>query len=93
MVDDTLPVPEEREIESLSPEARREHALTLRGRVLEAHLDALANIARLMSDDEFRFLAREAKSAADIRRAIEARFGGEAAVAKHAAVGEVVLFC
>ncbi len=35
------------------------------------HLDTLANIARLMSDGEFRYRASEAKSARDLREAIE----------------------
>jgi mannitol/fructose-specific phosphotransferase system IIA component (Ntr-type) len=37
------------------------------------HLDSLASIARLMSDEEFRYLAVTAKDAAEFRRAIVAR--------------------
>ena len=43
----------------------------------EEHLDALANVARLMSDEEFRFLALQAQNAQDLKNAIEARFGGD----------------
>jgi mannitol/fructose-specific phosphotransferase system IIA component (Ntr-type) len=52
------------------------------------HLDALANVARLMSDDEFRFLALQARDAAGMKFAIETCFGGEAATARHESVGE-----
>ena len=53
----------------------------------EEHLDALGNVARLMSDEEFRYLALKARDALDLSQAIEACFGGEAAVARHEAVG------
>lgn len=39
----------------------------------EEHLDSLANIARLMADDEFRYLALAAANTAQLRAAIEAR--------------------
>ena len=55
---------------------------------VEDHLSALANIARLMSDDEFRYLALSAKDTGDIRRAIESQFGGEEAVARTESIGE-----
>ena len=54
----------------------------------EEHLDALGNVARLMSDEEFRYLALKARDANGLREAIEACFGGEAAVARHEAVGD-----
>ena len=54
----------------------------------EDHLDALANVARLMSDEEFRFLALQATSTQDIREAIEARFEGDGSSAKHSAAPE-----
>lgn len=57
-------------------------------RAPEEHLDSLANIARLMSDDEFRYLALSAKSTAQFRQAIEARMSGESAVAHFEAIGE-----
>lgn len=41
------------------------------------HLDSLASIARLMSDEEFRFLAVTAENTADFRRAVEDRMDGE----------------
>ncbi len=56
------------------------------------HLDSLANIARLMSDDEFRYLALAAKNTREFRRAIEVRMSGESAVAHHAAIGEGLQF-
>lgn len=52
------------------------------------HLDSLTNIARLMSDDEFRYLAISAKNSQDMKEAIESRMSGESAAAHHAAVGE-----
>ena len=58
----------------------------------EEHLDSLANIARLMSDDEFRYLALSAKNTAQFKQAIEARMSGEVAVAYHEAVGEGLRF-
>ena len=54
----------------------------------EEHLGALANVARLMSDDEFRYLALQAKSADDLKAAIEVNFGGELAKDRIAAIGE-----
>jgi len=54
----------------------------------EQHLDALANVARLMSDDEFRFRALEARTAGDLQAAIQARFGGEAAAERFEHAGE-----
>lgn len=39
----------------------------------EEHIAALANVAKLMSDDEFRYLATRAKNATQLRRAIEVR--------------------
>jgi len=54
----------------------------------EEHLDALANVARLMSDDGFRYMALKAQSAQSLGHAIEAHFGGEVAAARIAAVGE-----
>ena len=45
----------------------------------EEHLDSLASIARLMADDEFRFQALSAASAAQLRSAIEARMPTPAA--------------
>lgn len=52
------------------------------------HLDSLANIARLMSDDEFRFLAISANNTAELKAAIESRMSGESAAAHYDAVGE-----
>jgi mannitol/fructose-specific phosphotransferase system IIA component (Ntr-type) len=54
----------------------------------EQHLDALANVARLMADDEFRYRALEARDAGALQAAIEARFGGEAAAERFEHVGE-----
>ncbi|GJM23300.1 MAG: hypothetical protein DHS20C15_32150 [Planctomycetota bacterium] len=54
----------------------------------EQHLDALANVARLMSDNEFRYLALEARNAEQLQTAIESCFGGEAATHRHESVGE-----
>ncbi len=52
------------------------------------HLDSLANIARLMSDDEFRYLATEARNAEDFAAAIKSRISGEEAAQEHAQTGE-----
>lgn len=52
------------------------------------HLDSLASIARLMSDDEFHYLALEAKNAAEFRDAIVSRSSGEPAAIHHEQVGE-----
>lgn len=54
----------------------------------EEHLDSLASIARLMSDDEFRYLALGAANTDQFRQAIEARMTGASAAARHEAVGE-----
>ncbi|MFT7669692.1 MAG: mannitol/fructose-specific phosphotransferase system IIA component (Ntr-type) [Planctomycetota bacterium] len=54
----------------------------------EAHLDSLASIARLMSDDEFRYLALSAADTGEFRQAIESRMSGESAVAHHETIGE-----
>ena len=54
----------------------------------EEHLDSLGNIARLMSDDEFRYLALNAANADQFLKAIESRSTGESAVAHHEAIGE-----
>ncbi|MFC1759624.1 PTS sugar transporter subunit IIA, partial [Planctomycetota bacterium] len=43
--------------------------------VTSEHLDTLANVARLMSDDEFRYLASEAKHATEFRQAIASCLG------------------
>lgn len=53
----------------------------------EDHLDALANVARLMSDDEFRYLALRARNTRELHEAIEARFSGEVAAARLATYG------
>ena len=52
------------------------------------HLDTLANVARLMSDDEFRYLAIEAKSTDEFRAAIESRIPVGPAVPHTVPVGE-----
>ena len=54
----------------------------------EEHLDSLASIARLMADDEFRYLALTAEDAVQFRQAIESRMSGRSAAAHHLAVGE-----
>lgn len=54
----------------------------------EQHLDALANVARLMADDDFRYEALEARDADQLRDAIESHFDGKAAAARQEAVGE-----
>jgi mannitol/fructose-specific phosphotransferase system IIA component (Ntr-type) len=56
------------------------------------HLDSLANIAKLMSDDEFRYLAIAAKNTKEFRQAIELRMSGEPAIAHLAAIGESLRF-
>ncbi|MFT7618248.1 MAG: mannitol/fructose-specific phosphotransferase system IIA component (Ntr-type) [Planctomycetota bacterium] len=43
----------------------------------EEHIAALSNVAKLMSDDEFRYLATRAKDTAQLRRAIEVRSQNE----------------
>ncbi len=53
-----------------------------------SHLDELADIARLMSDDEFHYLALEARDSGELRRAIEDRMSGESAAAHFEAAGE-----
>lgn len=52
------------------------------------HLDTLANIARLMSDDEFHYLALKARNADEFHRAIEDRMSGELAAEHFEGVGE-----
>ncbi len=52
------------------------------------HLDSLANVARLMSDDEFRYLALKAKTTEEFRAAIETRRSGKAAAEHHKSVDE-----
>ncbi len=54
----------------------------------EEHLDSLSNIARLMADDEFRYLALSAGTVDQFQQAIESRMTGESAVAHHEAIGE-----
>ena len=54
----------------------------------EQHLDALANVARLMSDDEFRYRALQAGDKEELRAAIESHFGGDTAAVRAAASGE-----
>lgn len=56
------------------------------------HLDSLANVARLMSDDEFHYLALEAKDTQEFRSAIEARMSGESATAHFDSIGEGLKF-
>ena len=51
------------------------------------HLDSLANIARLMSDNEFRFLAISAQNVEELKAAVELRMSGTLAAEHHAAVG------
>lgn len=51
------------------------------------HLDSLANIARLLSDDEFRYLAIKAQNASELKLAIQDRMGGQAVAGPRAAVG------
>ena len=52
------------------------------------HLDTLANIARIMSDDEFHYLALTARDVNEFRAAIIDRMSGESAIAHHESVGE-----
>lgn len=54
----------------------------------EEHLDALANVARLMSGEEFRFLALQARTTEDLREAIEAHFSGDISSLRHAEPGD-----
>ncbi len=56
------------------------------------HLESLASVARLMSDDEFRYLASKARTTADVRAAILACGSGEVAAARHAAVGAGLVY-
>lgn len=51
------------------------------------HLDSLAAIARLMSDDEFHYLALSAKNPEEFRAAIVSRISGKLAADHHAAAG------
>lgn len=56
------------------------------------HLDTLASVARLMSDNEFRYLAQEARNADQFRAAIAARMPQEAIPAPRIEPGEEVQF-
>ncbi|MEC9093944.1 MAG: PTS sugar transporter subunit IIA [Planctomycetota bacterium] len=55
---------------------------------LVEHLDSLADVARLMSDDEFHYLALTAQDPKSLREAIVLRMSGESAVEHHESVGE-----
>lgn len=57
------------------------------GATLE-HLDSLANVARLMSDDEFHYLALAANTPEEFRAAIVDRMSGVQAQEHHQSVGE-----
>jgi len=52
------------------------------------HLDSLAHIARLMSDDEFHYLAITAKANKQFIDAIEMRMSGKSAAEHHDSIGE-----
>ena len=51
------------------------------------HLDSLAHIARLMSDDEFHYLAVTAKATKQFKDAIESRMSGKSAAVHHDSIG------
>jgi len=58
----------------------------------EEHLEALANVAKLMSDSEFRHQAGQAASVADLRRAIELRSPTETAPASEVSLDEGLVY-